>query len=160
MKHTRRRLKAVIMLFCLCLFAGLLLLVNSNKASEFFQAGHQYCDINPCKHGGTCISYGNSYTCICKSGYFGVNCHLDYLHCENNPCQHGGTCMSHGSSYTCQCKQGHYGVNCHLDIDECKSGPCQNGGTCKDQENGYICECGPGYSGTYCEMVNSTNGNV
>ncbi len=32
------------------------------------------CAKNPCLNGGRCIDKVNSYQCICKTGYRGVNC--------------------------------------------------------------------------------------
>ncbi len=32
------------------------------------------CAKNPCLNGGRCVDKVNSYQCICKTGYSGVNC--------------------------------------------------------------------------------------
>ena len=31
---------------------------------------------NPCLNGATCVSNGNDYTCMCASGFEGVNCEV------------------------------------------------------------------------------------
>ena len=32
------------------------------------------CAKNPCLNGGRCVDKVNSYQCICKTGYSGINC--------------------------------------------------------------------------------------
>ena len=33
-----------------------------------------YCTNSPCQHGGTCINWKSSYTCVCLRGWNGTNC--------------------------------------------------------------------------------------
>ena len=35
------------------------------------------CASNPCQNGAICHDYVNSYTCECKSGFSGTNCHTN-----------------------------------------------------------------------------------
>jgi len=34
----------------------------------------QQCNVNPCTHGGTCWSSGDSFYCACRPGYTGTMC--------------------------------------------------------------------------------------
>ena len=34
------------------------------------------CATNPCRYGARCVDKVNSYQCVCKSGYSGVNCDI------------------------------------------------------------------------------------
>ena len=69
------------------------------------------CLSNPCGKNARCIAdaFGN-YTCICDSGYTGVNCDQDIDECSsvNGPCDHG-TCVNTNGSYYCNCIVGHTG---------------------------------------------------
>ncbi|XP_066269384.1 alpha-tectorin-like [Branchiostoma lanceolatum] len=38
------------------------------------QCGKLYCEPNPCKNNGTCLEFGNAYTCQCPEGYEGDHC--------------------------------------------------------------------------------------
>lgn len=51
---------------------------TSNEFDAYIVKGQEgACNPNPCKNGGTCKSSGNpakAYTCICSTGYTGINC--------------------------------------------------------------------------------------
>ena len=44
------------------------------KKSTFSAVGIGYCDPNPCLNGGTCTDDVNSDSCMCATGYTGMNC--------------------------------------------------------------------------------------
>ncbi|KAK3591096.1 hypothetical protein CHS0354_035907 [Potamilus streckersoni] len=96
------------------LFAVFLVVVDSDKVLDYSLADYQYCDNNPCQHGGTCINHGNSYTCFCETGYYGINCHLDANECRSNPCRNGGTCEDQENGYICYCGPVYTGIYCEL----------------------------------------------
>lgn len=122
------------------------------------------CNPNPCKNGGTCKSSGNpakAYTCICSTGYTGINCE-EISYCSVNPCRNGGECrpIGTGTQGGCVCKHGYSGQNCEVQGTPCSLTPCKNGGTCVPAISGddmpYTCNCLPGYIGENCEVVTCT----
>ncbi|KAJ8034212.1 Neurogenic locus notch-like protein 1 [Holothuria leucospilota] len=130
------------------------------------------CSSFPCQNNVCCINLGgNSYKCICRGGYTGIQC-ADMTanmvgssnSCINNPCGNGGTCYNSYNSdsgnivftpqYTCVCAPGFAGNNCNLptaplpQIDVCTSSGmvCLNGGTCRNTYCSFSDD-----SGTLCE---------
>lgn len=76
------------------------------------------CEANPCIH-GTCQVNGNSYLCICSSGYTGNLCDILVNPCDSNPCRNGGTCLSHQNTFTCQCPNEWQGLLCEEVAESC-----------------------------------------
>lgn len=75
------------------------------------------CLSNPCKNGGTCISYGkSSFYCGCQSNYTGNVCETPVIvndPCLSRPCLNDGICSSSGQgSFICMCLPGCVGINC------------------------------------------------
>lgn len=48
--------------------------VKGTYCDRLLENGENYCLSNPCWNGGTCNSYGTSYTCSCPVGYSGADC--------------------------------------------------------------------------------------
>ncbi|XP_054159895.1 LOW QUALITY PROTEIN: cubilin-like [Oppia nitens] len=69
------------------------------------------CDNNPCSH-GSCLPNGNSFTCVCISGYTGSLCEQEINECLSNPCQNGGTCTDQTSGFLCVCTSQWRGTTC------------------------------------------------
>ncbi|KAJ8021299.1 Hyalin [Holothuria leucospilota] len=71
------------------------------------------CDPNPCLNGGTCNPSGNSFFCLCESGFSGNTCAMmDPDPCDPSPC--AGTtevCSATGGVAVC--------------TDVCAPNPCQ-----------------------------------
>lgn len=115
----------------------------------------------PCLNGGQCQTNGNSYICICRPEYTGVNCQNAVSSaCSNNPCLNGATCVPNGDSYTCYCAQGFSGSNCastSTNTGSClTNNPCFNGGICNQNSVGLqSCQCQQGYTGTSCQYRSS-----
>ncbi|XP_071819452.1 uncharacterized protein [Apostichopus japonicus] len=124
------------------------------------------CNSSPCGNGATCLTMdGQYYICVCRPGYFGINCRdLDQGvpnladPCDVGPCLNGATCRAsynanssplgqYVSQYTCICAPGFTGANCQaptdglgaaLDICNLNTRPgCENGGTCANAYHSF-----------------------
>ncbi|CAG0900462.1 unnamed protein product, partial [Cyprideis torosa] len=110
------------------------------------------CDSKPCLHGGTCVSAGANYSCLCKDGFKGKQCEENLDDCSPYPCYNGGLCKDGVNSFTCECPTGFTGPDCRLNVHQCASDPCAFGSTCQDIRPGeYVCHCPPGRTGLHCE---------
>ncbi|CAF5116591.1 unnamed protein product, partial [Rotaria sp. Silwood1] len=60
-----------------------------------------------------CIFVGNSYQCVCPSGFNGPFCETSSL-CNSLTCSNGGTCVtvSGGTGWICICPSGFTGDRC------------------------------------------------
>jgi hypothetical protein len=76
------------------------------------------CASSPCLNGGTCSSFGNSFSCNCQIGFSGTFCQTSSLNCQSSPCLNGATCTNVGNAlgYTCRCAVGFSGINCQTSI--------------------------------------------
>ncbi|XP_064419080.1 sushi, nidogen and EGF-like domain-containing protein 1 [Latimeria chalumnae] len=75
------------------------------------------CESDPCKNGGECKSYKDSYLCLCLEGFIGYNCDEKVADpCFRNPCGTRGYCSGKDDSYSCTCKVGFTGQNCEKDL--------------------------------------------
>lgn len=111
----------------------------------------QPCSANPCQNGGMCQSRGGNYSCVCTSGYFGINCTMPVNPCSSSTCMNGGTCVATGGSFACSCSSGYTGSICEVPIATCNDNPCANGATCIPQApDGFTCACASGFTGVTC----------
>lgn len=62
------------------------------------------CRINTalCGNSGRCLNTHGSYSCFCKTGFYGQNCEI-FDPCRSMPCIHGGTCTIKESYPYWQC---------------------------------------------------------
>ncbi|XP_021582786.2 delta and Notch-like epidermal growth factor-related receptor [Ictidomys tridecemlineatus] len=126
---------------CLCL---------PGYTGELCQSQIDYCILDPCRNGATCVSSLNGFTCQCPEGYFGSACEEKVDPCASSPCQNNGTCYADGVHFTCSCSPGFTGSTCAQLVDFCALSPCAHG-TCRSVGTSYKCLCDPGYHGLYCE---------
>ncbi|XP_033097355.1 sushi, von Willebrand factor type A, EGF and pentraxin domain-containing protein 1-like isoform X2 [Anneissia japonica] len=136
--------KGVIMAPVLYRFLGpLLLLVVQSRCqhNNVTETVPDICNVSRCKHGGTCISYGDMYMCKCPPGYDGVMCEKDIDPCLPNPCKHSGECiLSKDDSFVCKCKAGYSGSTC--DMSPCdKQCSMVYSPVCGSDMYTYISEC-------------------
>ena len=54
------------------------------------------CYSNPCANDGQCIRKEGGYTCICKTGYAGINCQLDLKKDACKGAHNAQICKSNG----------------------------------------------------------------
>ncbi|XP_050527265.1 protein eyes shut isoform X2 [Daktulosphaira vitifoliae] len=74
------------------------------------------CLSSPCQSYATCVEFGDSWNCLCPSGFIGKNCEKSI--CENNPCKFGATCVIYpGSGFICLCPLGKHGMYCEQDLE-------------------------------------------
>ncbi|XP_056269744.1 EGF-like repeat and discoidin I-like domain-containing protein 3 isoform X1 [Pseudoliparis swirei] len=122
-----------------------------------------YCEVNVCLHGGTCVTgVGDEpFICICADGFGGDSCRLmESGPCSPNPCKNEGSCKvitptRRGdvfSEYVCECQSGFEGVHCQTDVDGCSSRPCRNGAACRDLQGDFACRCASPYVGKQCQL--------
>ncbi|KAL3989912.1 EGF-like domain family protein [Acanthocheilonema viteae] len=114
-----------------------------------------YCESNPCKNNGVCISTTGGYRCECPEGFHGNKCELDVNECHSNPCLRG-KCINEFGSYRCECPNDFTGRNCEIfsfNVDPCSTSPCHNNAKCYTyRDKYYSCECRPGFTGRHCEV--------
>uniref|UniRef100_A0A672SHL8 Neurocan core protein n=1 Tax=Sinocyclocheilus grahami TaxID=75366 RepID=A0A672SHL8_SINGR len=90
------------------------LLICKSKAED------DPCQTNPCLHGGSCLTEGEGYSCLCPQGYSGESCEIDIDDCQSNPCQNGGTCIDEINSFVCLCLPSYGGATCEKDTEGCE----------------------------------------
>ncbi|XP_067356736.1 milk fat globule EGF and factor V/VIII domain containing b isoform X3 [Channa argus] len=91
-------------------------------ASLVFGGNGDYCEVNVCSNGGTCVTRaGAPFFCICPDGYSGETCNeTETGPCYPNPCKNDAICEVTGhsrrgdvfSEYVCKCQAGFEGVHC------------------------------------------------
>ncbi|XP_076027182.1 milk fat globule EGF and factor V/VIII domain containing b isoform X3 [Genypterus blacodes] len=121
-----------------------------------------YCKVNVCSNGGTCVTgAGAPFICICPDGFTGEICNeTETGPCHPNPCQNEGACELTGQSrrgdvfseYICKCQPGFDGVHCQNNVNDCAGQPCQNGGVCRDLDGDFKCHCPSPYVGKHCHL--------
>ncbi|NWI69409.1 MFGM protein, partial [Todus mexicanus] len=123
-----------------------------------------FCDVNHCQNGGTCLTGINEtpFFCICPEGYVGIDCNeTEKGPCHPNPCHNNGECElvpNRGdvfTDYICKCPAGYDGVHCQNNKNECYTKPCKNGGTCLDLDGDYTCKCPSPFLGKTCQVRKS-----
>uniref|UniRef100_A0A1A8H516 Milk fat globule-EGF factor 8 protein n=1 Tax=Nothobranchius korthausae TaxID=1143690 RepID=A0A1A8H516_9TELE len=129
----------------------------------FYSVRGDYCEVNLCHNGGTCVTGvgDDPFICICADGFGGDTCNLTETGpCSPNPCKNDGSCevvapTRRGdvfSEYLCRCQSGFEGVHCQTNVNDCANQPCKNGGTCRDLDGDYTCHCSSPYVGKQCQL--------
>ena len=131
---------------------------------------------NPCKN-ITCHSNAicmplftkqrESYTCSCKSGFYGRHCQLFWENC-NNYCSTLSKCrpisrslVSNAKQPLCICPLDHFGPRCNLKYNACQSVVCRNNGTCRHTfdysgQRSFVCICQNYFYGDLCQNEKSS----
>ena len=107
-----------------------LIKLNNNFTLDLDECSLQ---LHNCSSNSQCINTMGSFSCICKSGYTGVNC--------------TGKMPSAGTSFRefliTKCFVSFVDINeCSLSIDN-----CHEKATCFNTEGSFLCKCKPGYEG-------------
>ncbi|XP_072519216.1 milk fat globule EGF and factor V/VIII domain containing b isoform X1 [Salminus brasiliensis] len=122
-----------------------------------------FCEVNVCQNGGTCVTGTGKdpFICICSDGFTGDTCNeTETGPCHPNPCKNDGICeevdgQRRGdvfSAYVCRCQKGFEGTNCQNNVNDCAGQPCQNGGQCRDLDGDFTCKCSSPYVGKHCQL--------
>ena len=125
---------------------------EAGSSGELCNIRSDYCIPDPCENGGTCVNHleSSTYSCICPSGYEGVNCEI-VDPCDTAPCYNDGTCQRlSNTEYRCVCPEGYTGELCNETINYCENSPCLNQATCVSLATTYKCICARGYKGLRC----------
>ncbi|GFU96644.1 cubilin, partial [Trichonephila clavipes] len=94
------------------------------------------CDNNPCRH-GTCLPSGQSFRCVCNSGYLGTLCDQEEIDvCFSSPCENGGTCVRTANSFRCICVAPYEGPTCAESAGSCGGHIVGTNGTIQFPEAG------------------------
>ncbi|XP_034536932.1 EGF-like repeat and discoidin I-like domain-containing protein 3 isoform X2 [Notolabrus celidotus] len=128
-----------------------------------FSVRGDYCKVNVCHNGATCVSGvgDDPFICICADGFAGDTCNLTETGpCGPNPCKNDGSCevispTRRGdvfNEYICKCQPGFEGVHCQINVNDCVDQPCKNGGMCRDLDGDYTCQCLSPYVGKQCQL--------
>uniref|UniRef100_A0A1W7RGB8 Lactadherin-like protein n=1 Tax=Agkistrodon contortrix contortrix TaxID=8713 RepID=A0A1W7RGB8_AGKCO len=119
-----------------------------------------FCDVNQCQNGGTCLKSldQSPFFCLCAEGFTGPTCNeTEKGPCHPNPCKNKGECRllpNRGDAfneYLCVCRPGYSGKHCQYNVNECLSQPCKNGGTCLNLKGNFDCKCPSPYVGKTCQ---------
>ncbi|KAF7707538.1 milk fat globule EGF and factor V/VIII domain containing b isoform X1 [Silurus meridionalis] len=118
-----------------------------------------FCKVNVCQNGGTCVTATekNSFICICPEGFTGDTCNeTETGPCHPNPCTNDGICEPQRGDvfggYFCKCPKGFEGTHCENNVNDCAAQPCQNGGSCQDLDGDFYCKCSSPFVGKYCHL--------
>ncbi|VDP05220.1 unnamed protein product [Soboliphyme baturini] len=122
------------------------------------------CNSSLCENGGSCVSVGENYLCICPPGVDGKNCEVLPNPCANSACSNGGSCVANESETKCICPKDYTGPMCQYKTSACNDDLCLNGGKCLEKDSRPWCSCSAGktllnddylsaFTGEHCEVV-------
>lgn len=123
------------------------------KWAACFSSG-DYCEVNLCHNGGTCVTGvgDDPFVCICGDGFGGDTCNLT---------ETGTTKRKlHGEEKLGEVLHFNHYLSFSLLSGPCSPNPCKNDGLCEivtptrrgDVFNEYICRCQPGFEGAHCQI--------
>ncbi|KAF9794052.1 hypothetical protein SFRURICE_009489 [Spodoptera frugiperda] len=114
---------------------------------------------NTCGPHSSCVVQGNSFACICDSGFTSTydNKCVDIDECGigTHNCDSNADCNNYDGGFQCRCRQGFIGngLQCNR-LPTCQDKKCDSNARCIENPGGEpICECNPGYNGNgqYCQ---------
>ena len=116
---------------------------------------------NSCGPHSSCVVQGNSFACVCETGFTNIYqdnalacVDIDECASGTHNCDTNADCNNHDGSFQCRCRQGFIGngINCKP-LSTCQNKQCDVNARCIDNPDGEaICTCNPGYNGDgqYC----------
>ncbi|CAG5121406.1 unnamed protein product [Candidula unifasciata] len=105
-----------------------------------------------CAENADCVPLGDSYRCVCKTGYSGDGrlCE-DVDECQMRTCDPNAQCYNLPGSFQCRCSPGYSGDGrvCRADVRLCGQNVCDRHARCTYAPDTQQprCECNPGFQG-------------
>ncbi|XP_049867994.1 nidogen [Pectinophora gossypiella] len=128
----------------------------SNKIIPFGQEDPCIKGRNSCGPHSTCVVQGDSFTCVCQTGFTSIyiedaaSCvDIDECAAGTNNCDSNADCYNHDGGFQCRCKSGYEGngVNCNR-ISLCRDKNCDPNAQCVENfGEAPLCVCNPGFRG-------------
>ncbi|KAJ2949935.1 hypothetical protein O0L34_g11258 [Tuta absoluta] len=118
---------------------------------------------DPCKEGrstcgphSSCVVKGDSFSCVCQTGFSTININnvptcvdIDECQAGTHNCDNNADCYNHDGGFQCRCRSGYEGngISCNR-ISLCRSKNCDPNAQCVEQYGAApMCICNPGYTG-------------
>lgn len=111
---------------------------------------------NSCGPHSTCVVQGNSFACVCETGFTKIYqdnalacVDIDECVSGTHNCDGNADCNNHEGGFQCRCRKGFIGngINCKP-LSTCQDKKCDSNARCIDNPDGEaICACNSGYNG-------------
>ncbi|XP_047530090.1 nidogen [Vanessa atalanta] len=111
---------------------------------------------NSCGTHSTCVVQGDSFTCVCQSGFTSIyyeDSHIcvdiDECAASTHNCDSNADCYNHDGGFQCRCRDGYEGngISCNI-VSRCRDKVCDPHAQCIDNPGEEpICSCKPGFTG-------------
>ncbi|XP_045768963.1 nidogen [Maniola jurtina] len=123
---------------------------------------------NSCGVHSTCVAQGDSFNCVCQSGftsiyYAEITVCVDVDECAagTHNCDTNADCYNHDGGFECRCRNGYEGngISCNRE-SRCRNKVCDPNAQCVDNPaEEAICLCNPGYTGNGERCFDTTCSN-
>lgn len=124
----------------------------TSKVGVFAGSDPCYNAAQKCSAQAECVPNGESYQCVCRSGYRGdgSTCQ-DVDECQESPCDENALCYNVEGSFQCQCQSGFSGDGrtCRQDVQACGQQICSSNARCVflNETSQPRCQCNVGFRG-------------
>ncbi|CAH2236693.1 jg20911 [Pararge aegeria aegeria] len=142
---------------------------TSNKIQEIGREDPCIKGRLECAPHSKCIAQGDSFTCVCETGftslyYAEITVCVDVDECEagTHNCDTNADCNNRDGSFECRCRPGYEGngISCNR-VSQCRNKACDPNAQCIDNNSAAeaICICNPGYTGDGISCYDTTCSN-
>lgn len=112
---------------------------------------------NTCGPHSTCVAQGDTFACVCQSGFSSIYIDDSRVVCEDidecsigtHNCDTNADCYNHEGGFQCRCRDGYEGngLTCNR-ISQCRDRNCDPNAQCIDNPGEEaVCLCNAGYTG-------------